>query len=802
MESLLRDIRYAIRGLLRRPAFSGIIVLTLMIGIGANTAIFSVVNAVLLRPLPLEDARQLVMLFSKDSKNPRTWVTYPDLRDWQEQNRVFSDVAGFVPQSVNLTGTEEPTRVIGSFVTGNFFKTLKVVVAQGRSFSPDEDRIGAPRVVIVSHSTWTNRFGSDPNLLGKILTLNGQPFTVVGILPESFHFQISDSDVWMPLQYYPNFTQDRRQTTSAVVARLKPGININQAQAEMETIANRLGQQYKDTNSDRSVLVQPFQEVAVEGFGPLLWVLLAAVSFVLLIGCANVANLLLARAASRQKEFALRAALGASRAQLARQLIAETLVLALVGGALGLVAGVWATRLLVANSPSPLPPGVEAKVDLTVLLYTLGVSLITGLIFGLAPAVRFSRPDVQQTLKDGSRGADSQSRVRGLFVVTQLALSLMLLIGSALMIKSFLKLMKVEPGFNSANLLTMEYRLPRTRYPELPQQWNFHRQVTEQVRALPGVQSAAVILALPYSGNGGSISFVPLDGPQPAKGQEPQAQRNLADPSYFATMQVPLLKGRVFSDQDQAGQPPVAVINQTMARRYWPRDNPIGQSVRLLGDSIIKDSTATIVGVVGDVKHYGLDDRSEPQIYVPYAQNPFIFATLVVRTEVEPTSMANAVRKAVWSVDKDQPVWKVRTLQSLIDLSIGPRRFTMWLLIGLATLALLLAAIGLYGVMSYTVTQCTHEFGIRMALGAGEFDILRLVLRRGMVLTIIGVATGLVAAFGLTRLLTSLLFDVKATDAFTFVAVPLSLIGVALLASYLPARRATKLNPLTALRYD
>jgi len=441
--------------------------------------------------------------------------------------------------------------------------------------------------------------------------------------------------------------------------------------------------------------------------------------------------------------------------------------------------------------------------DVMVLGYTLAVSLLAGLIFGLAPALKFSRPDLQETLKEGGRGAESQSRVRGLFVVTQVALSLMLLIGSGLMIKSFLKLLHVEPGFNAEALLTMEYRLPRTKYPELQQQWNFHQQVTERVRALPGVQSASVILALPYSGNGGTISFVPLNGTEPPKGQEPQAQRNIADPFYFQTMQIPLLKGRVFSDQDRIDAPPVAVINQTLAQKYWPNEDPVGRSVRLLGDSIVKNNlTATIIGVVGDVKHYGLDDRSEPQIYVAYAQNPFIFATLVVRTKVEPMSMANTVRKEVWSVDKDQPVWKVRTLQSLIDLSIGPRRFLMWLLIGLASLALLLASIGLYGVMSYTVTQCTHEFGVRMALGAGQLDILKLVLRRGLVLAAVGVAIGLLAAFGLTRLLTSLLFEVKPTDAFTFVVVPVGLIGVALMASYIPARRATKLDPLMALRYE
>jgi predicted permease len=803
MDTLLKDIRYGVRGLLRRPGFTAIVVITLALGIGANTAIFSVVNAVLLRHLPFADAQQLVMVFTKDSKTPRTWVAYPDLQDWQKQSQLFSDLAGVVPQSVNLTGSEEPTRVIGSFVTGNFFRVLKVDAAQGHTFSSEQDQIGAARVVVVSHNTWRDRFGSDATLIGKTLTLNGQPFTVVGILPEGFHFPYGDSDVWMPLQYYPNFTQDRSKTASGVIGRLKPNITLNQAQAEMTTIASRLAQQYPQTNADRGVLLMRFQDVVVEGFGPLLLVLLGAVGFVLLIGCANVANLLLARAAGRQKEFALRAALGASRLQLVRQLLTETVLLALTGGILGLLAGVWGTHLLVANSPSQLPSGVSPTLDFTVLGFTLAISLLTGIIFGLAPALRFSRPDVHEALKEGGRSSAGPSRVRGLFVVTQVALSLVLLIGSGLMIKSFLKLLNVAPGFNSENLLTMEYRVPRTKYPDGAQQWNFHQQVTDRVRALPGVESASVILALPYSGNGGSISFVPLNHPEPPKGQEPQAERNIADPYYFSTMKIPLLSGRVFAEQDRAGAPPVAIINQTMRERYWPNEDPLGRQVRLFGDSIVKDNLAvTVVGVVGDVKHYGLDDQSTAQIYVPYAQNPFIFATLVVRTTAEPMSMSATVRKAVWSVDKDQPVWKVRTLQSLIDISIGPRRFMMWLLAGLSALALLLASVGLYGVMSYTVTQRTHEIGIRVALGAQATDVLKLIVRSGMTLVLAGIVIGLVGAFGLTRLMSALLFGVTPTDVATFAGVSVALIVVALLACYLPARRAMKVDPLVALRYE
>ncbi|HXU07852.1 MAG TPA: FtsX-like permease family protein, partial [Blastocatellia bacterium] len=492
--------------------------------------------------------------------------------------------------------------------------------------------------------------------------------------------------------------------------------------------------------------------------------------------------------------------------RLVRQLLTETLMLSLVGGALGLLLGVWGTDLLAANSPSDLPAGVTAKLDATVLMFTLGVSIITGVLFGLAPALKFSKPDVYETLKEGGKTSGSgsvRSGARAVLVVSQVALALVLLIGSGLMIRSFLNLVRVAPGFNAENLLTLEYRVPRNKYPEGQQQWNFHKQVVEKVRGLAGVTSAAVVLALPYSGNGGSMSFVPLDRAEPAKGDEPTAQRNSADAFYFSTMQIPLLSGRVFTEQDQAGAPQVVVINQTMSRRYWPEDDPIGKRIRISGTGLTdSDITATIVGVVGDVKHGSLDERSTPQIYLSFAQNPFIFATLVVRTQPEPMSMAGAVRSAVWSVDKDQPVWKVRTVEFLINRDLGPRRFMMALLAGFAALALLLAAIGIYSVISYSVTQRTHEIGVRMALGAKSGDVLRLVIGQGMILILIGIGTGLVAAFGLTRLMAGLLFGVTVTDPVTFAAISALLTIVALGACFVPARRATKVDPMIALRYE
>ncbi len=801
METFIQDVSYGLRTMRKNPGFTLIALLTLALGIGANTAIFSVVNAALLRPLPLDHPEQLVLVYSRTGREARNYVAYPDLRDWQAQSQSFAHLSAIVPQSVNLTGRAEPGRVIGGFVSTNFFKMLGVEPAAGRAFLPGEDEAGAERVVVINHIVWRDRFGADPNLIGQTLTLNGQLFTVVGIMPEAFRFSWSDVDVWLPIQHYPNFTLDRGKTSAAVLGRLKPGVTTRQAQAEMETISARLAKQYPETNADRGINLVSFQAQLVELIRPSLLVLLGAVGFVLLIACANVANLLLSRSIARHKELALRAALGATRARLVRQLLTESLLLSLAGGVLGLLIGLWGMDALAANSAVDLPVGVTVKLDLAVLGFTASMAVLTGLIFGLLPALRFSRPDVHEALKEGGRTAGANlgsSGARGLLVVTQVALALVLLVGAGLMVKSFMNLLGVDPGFDPKNVLTLEYRVPRNKYPEPQQQWRFHEQVVARVQALPGVESAAVVLALPHGGNVGGANFILPDRPAPPAGQELRAQTNRADPHYFRTMGIPLLLGRVFAEQDQPNASQVVVINQMMARRYWPNDDPIGKQVRLLDPEV----TASVIGVVGDVKHFSLDEPELSQIYLAYAQHPHIFATLAVRTSSEAMSFSNAVRGAVWSVDKDQPVWKVRTLEWLLDRSLGPQRFLMLLLAVFSALALVLSAVGIYGVMSYAVSQRTREIGVRLALGAQPRDILRLVVKQGFVLAFIGIVIGLVTSLALTRLMKSLLFGVSATDPVTFAVIALLLASIALLACYVPARRATKVDPMTALRYE
>ncbi|HEV8263142.1 MAG TPA: ABC transporter permease [Burkholderiales bacterium] len=800
MQTFWQDVKYGWRILRQKPLFTLAAALTLALGIGANTAIFSVVNAVLLRPLPFRDAKRLVIVFAKTPTVRRDWVSYPDLLDWRKQNQSFEELAGYSSQSVNLTGVDEPTRVIGSFVTANFFKMLGLEPVHGRSFRPGDDEPGAQRVVLVSEGLWRSRYGADPNLLGKTMILNAEAFTVAGVMPNSFADTWFGTDVYLPLPSYPNFSLDRGRASAGIFGRLKPGTRIEQAQSEMETIAGRLAQQYPDTNRDRTVSLLPLREGIVEDMRRSVLVLFAAVGFVLLIACANVANLLLVRAASRRKEIATRAALGASRWRLVRQMLTETVMLWCVGAVLGLMLGGWGISALLALSPSQsVPTGVPVELDRTVLAFMLCVSIFTGILFGLIPALHYSRPDFNESLKEGSRTVVQGSGVlRGLLVVSQVALALVLLVASGLMARSFMRMQSVNPGFDGQNLLTMEYRVPRNKYPQPKQQWDFHRMVVERVKGVPGVRSAAVVFALPLSGNGGTDAFeLPGREPPPA-GRGWRAQVNRAHPETFATLGIPLLRGRSVTWQDLPDTPPVVLVSQSMVDKYWPSEDPLGKTIKFLPGGEV----ATVVGVAGNIKQFGLDDAMAPQIWTAFAQNPHIFATLAARTERDPMVLAETVRRAVWSVDKDQPVWKVRSMESLLDRSLGPRRFMMTLLGIYSALALVLAAVGIYGVMSYAVGQRTQEIGIRMSLGAQPRDILRLVLARGSLLSLCGIVLGMIAAFGLTRFLQAQLFEVKATDPVTFALAGVALTAVALLACYVPARRATKVDPMVALRYE
>jgi putative ABC transport system permease protein len=785
----------------KKPGFTLIAVMTLALGIGANTAIFSVVNAVLLRALPYHNPDRLVALFATSPDGDRDGLSVPEAQDFQSQVSSLEDLTVFQSQSVNLTGGERPDRVRGGFVSANFFKVFNIAPRIGRTFAEGEDRTGAEKLVVVNEKFWHERLQGEVSLEGKKLILNGEPFSVIGVVPSAFKQPFdSEVEIWMGMSNFPGNTALRDTRFLFGMGHLKPGLALSQAEAEARTIADQLAQAYPRENSGRGARVELFKDIDVTGIRPTLLVLFAAVGVILLIACANLANLLLARGLARQKEIAVRAALGASRWRLIRQLLTETTLLGLFGGIFGVLLAEWGLYALL-KLPQNFVRGDEVTLDTRVLGFALGVSVLTGWLFGLAPALQLARPKLHAVLKEGGRGSGEGARwnrVRGGFVVAQVALSLLLLISGGLLIRSFDKLLKVDVGFQPEKLLTLEYRLPRNKYSQNEAQWNFHRQVVERIQEVPGVKSASLVRGLPFSGNGGTASIILPDREIPAKGKEPQVMFNTAMPNYFETMGIPFIEGRLFDGRDQANTPMVFLINQTMARRFWPDENPIGKQIKMAEDG----SAGTVIGIVGNAKHFWLEEESRPQMYSVYSQMPGLFATLVIRTHVEPMSLAEAVRQAVWNVDSDQPMWKVRTVEFLLNRSIADKRFLIVLMSIFATLALLLTIIGLYGVISYLVNQRTQEIGIRMALGAQARSILGMVLRQGMTLVLLGVALGLAAAWLLTRLMATLLYGIGTSDPLTFTGVALLLTLVALLACYLPARRATKIDPMIALRYE
>jgi len=799
MQTLLQDLRYGARMLAKKPAFTLVAVLTLALGIGANTAIFSVVNAVLLRALPYHDADRIVLINTVDPSGGRDGLSVPELQDYQTQMKSLEDLAGLTSQSVNLTGDDRPDRVRGAFVSANYFKVFNLTPILGRTFVDGEDRQASERLVVINEKMWRERLKSDPNLGTKSVTLNGEPYTVIGVIPSSFKQPFDeDVEVWMTMPHYPGYSANRDARGFFTMGHLKAGVTLAQAQAELVTVAGQLAQAYPKESSGRSARIHDFREAMVSGIRPMLWLLFAAVGVILLIACANLANLLLARGLTRQREIAVRAAMGASRLRLVRQLLTETTLISLIGGAGGLLVGHWGLYGLL-KLPQNFIDASETTLDLRVMLFALGASLVTGWLFGLVPAFQLARPELQSFLKEGARGSGEGARwnrMRSGFVVAQVALSLLLLVGAGLLIRSFDKLLRVDLGFKPERLLTLEYRLPRTRYKQPEAQWNFHRQVVERLSGVTGVEQVSLVRGLPFSGNGGSAAIVLPDRELPQTGHEPQVMFNTAMPNYFETIGIPLIKGRVFGEQDQAKTPAVFIINQTMARRFWPNEDPLGKQIKMAQDG----STGSVIGVVGDAKHYFMDDEATSQMYAAYSQQPGLFATVVIRTSVEPLSLTEPVRQAIWKVDADQPMWKIRTVEFLVGRSVADRKFLMALMGIFAALALILTMIGLYGVISYLVNQRNQEIGIRMALGAQARDILAMVLKQGMTLVLTGVVLGLVAAWLLTRLMAHMLYQVSATDPATFGGIASLLIVVALLACYLPARRATKVDPLVALR--
>ena len=800
MQVLLQDLRYGARTLIKKPLFTIVAVVTLALGIGANTAIFSVVNAVLLRSLPYHKADQMVILFGRSPSGDDDVISQLEAEDFKAGMQSLEDLVGFQSQSVNLTGIDRPDRIRGAFVTANFFQFFNLTPTIGRTFAAGEDKQGAPKLVVVNEKMWRERLNGDPNIADRKLILNGEPYSVIGVVSADFK-QPMDTEVeaWLPLAYFPGNSGKREARFLFGMGRLKDGAILEQARTEATTVASQLSQAYPAENTGRGAKVDSFRDRMISGVRPMLWVLFAAVAVILLIACANLANLLLARGLSRQREVAVRAALGASRWRLIRQLLTETTIISVVGGVSGVLLAYWGLRALL-KLPQNFIGADQATLDARVFLFALAISLVTGWLFGLAPALQLARPKLQSFLREGGRGSGEGARwnrVRGGFVVFQVALSLLLLVGAGLLIRSFDRLLKVDVGFKPDNLLSLEYRLPRNKYGSSEVQWNFHRQVTEKIQEIPGVKSVTLIRGLPFSGNGGTTQITLPDRELPQKGSEPEVMFNTAMPNYFETIGIPLLRGRTFGNQDQANTPGVLVVNKMMAEKFWPNQDPIGKQVRF-GDG----SQSSIIGVVGDAKHYFIGEDQRPQIYAPYSQLPGLFATLLIRTTVEPMSISEQVRQTVWKVDPDQPMWKIRTVEFLVDRSVADRKFLMTLMVIFAGLAMVLTVIGLYGVISYLVNQRTQEIGIRMALGAQMGDILRMVLKQGMLLVSAGVVLGLLACWGLTRLMEKLLYKTSATDPVTFAGLAVLLIVVALFACYIPARRATKVDPLDALRYE
>ena len=811
MSTLWQDLRYGARMLARNPGFTVVAVLTLALGIGVNTAIFSVVNAVLLRPLPYPEPDRLVTIWNRYEKlgEGRFTNSVPDFLDRKEQSETLENIAALTLGTFNLLGDGEPLRIEGISASASLFPLLGVEPRLGRVFLPEEDQPGQNQVVVVSHGLWQRRFGGDPGLVGRTLNLDGNPYVVVGIMPPEFRFPLPTTEFWTPIAFTPEQMGDDQRGGEylLVVGRYRRDVTLTQVRAEMDTIAARVPERVPEL---RSFLLEngwgaaavPFRELFVGDLRPALLILMGAVVFVLLIACANIANLLLARAASREKEIAIRASLGAGRMRMVRQFLTESLLLAGLGGLLGVLLASWGTSLIGMLIPSNLPiPGLDSiSIDGWVLAFTLGVSLLTGLLFGLAPALRSTKESIHTSLKEGGRTSAGSSRphLHRVLVVSEMVLALVLLAGAGLMLRSFQRLLEVDPGFQAENRLTMRISLPRSKY-QKPQQWAaFFQSLLQRVQFLPGILAAGVTEEVPLGGNNHTRSFT-VENYQPSPGEgSPLCEFRVISPGYARAMGFQLLEGRDFSAYDVADAPRVALVDKNTAQRYWPNRSSLGRRIRF-GSS---GPWYEIIGVVGHIRNVGLDDEGRGQIYVSYLQNSIRSMTLAVRSNSEPGAVVSAVRSQVQGLDKDQPIYDTVAMEERVLSSLMPRRFSMFSLAVFAAVALALAMAGIYGLMTYSVNQRLHEIGVRIALGAQPGDIFKLVIGEGMILAFAGLAIGVVGAFALTRLMSGLLFEVSPTDPATFVVVSLLLTAVALVACYIPARRATKIDPMVALRYE
>lgn len=804
MNTLWQDLRFAIRTFAKQPGFAVIAIVTLALGIGANSAIFSVINGVLLKSLPFPEPENVVKLWESMAGGFQGTVSAPNLKDWREQNSVFTKIAAFQFQNFGLQSKDAPERVRAATVSPEFFDVLGVQPLLGRTIVEGEDQEGKHHVAVLGYQLWQSKFAGDRDIAGKTILLGGENYTVIGVMPASFRYPSRTIDLWVPLIISQQSATARGSHFLFGLARLKPGVSFGQAQEQMNSIARRIEQQYPNQQAGRGVLLIQAQEEMVRSIRPALLVLLVAVGFVLLISCTNVANLLLARAATRRREIAIRLALGAGRARLLRQLLTESALLSLLGGALGLVIAYWGVQALVKLATGILPRANEVTLDGRVVVFTLLLSLLTGIVFGLAPALQATKTDLQNDLKEGSAGAGNQQRnwLRSLLVVGEIAAALVLLVGASLLIKSFARLQQTESGLQPENVLTAGLSLPDSKYKTPESITQFHKQMLDRVASLPGVQSAGINSKLPlqeYGYNGG----IQIEGqaPPPPGSRSQFVEFRAVSPDYFRTFGIPLRAGRLIDNRDQADTAPSIVVNEALVRHFLSGQDPLGKFVTLGGPNKYQ-----IVGVVGDVKQSGLVQPTRPEIYWPYTQCPDTGLTsnvaLVVRATMNPSALTSAVRNAVLSVDPGQPIHNVKTMEEVIADSVSDRRLNTLLLALFAGIALSLALIGVYSVMSYLVVQNTREIGIRIALGAQVRDVLRLVVGQGMVLAGIGVGIGLALAFALTRLMEGLLFGVAATDLVVFLSAPLILLIVALFACYLPAWRATKVDPILALRYE